>query len=84
MVLDSSKGRRQLAYPFVLFSVLNRTWETVKRTGNKEGVSADGKTVVTFVCFLLINSQCRLEDDVFLSERGWGTSRSAALAILLS
>jgi len=31
-------------YLFVLFSVLNRTWETVKRTGNKKSVSADGKT----------------------------------------
>lgn len=40
-----------LMYSFVLFSVLNRTWETVKRTGNKKGISADGKTVVTFfVC----------------------------------
>lgn len=30
--------------------MLNRTWETVKRVGKKKSVSADGKTVVTFVC----------------------------------
>lgn len=36
----------------LFFSVLNRTWETVKRTGNKKGVTADGKTLVIclFVC----------------------------------
>lgn len=54
--------------------MLNRTWETVKRTGNKKGVSADGKTLVTFlfaffpVKVLLINSQCRLKADLFLNE----------------
>ncbi|NXC25306.1 NUDT5 pyrophosphatase, partial [Campylorhamphus procurvoides] len=40
------KTRRQLTYSFVLFSVLNRTWETVKRTGNKKGVTADGVAVI--------------------------------------
>ncbi|NXJ90222.1 NUDT5 pyrophosphatase, partial [Corythaixoides concolor] len=37
---------RRRTYSFVLFSVLNRTWETVKRTGNKKGISADGVAVI--------------------------------------
>lgn len=33
-----------MIYVFICsFLCLNRTWETVKRTGNKKGVTADGK-----------------------------------------
>lgn len=67
------KDRRQLNKTWIfliyqpVFSILNRTWETVKRVGRQKSVSADGKTVVTFVSLLasflvtvLINSQCIL------------------------
>lgn len=56
--------------------MLNRTWETVKRVGKKKSVSADGKTVVTFVCLLasflvtvLINSQCSLRASMFVNKQ---------------
>lgn len=41
-----------MIYVFIgSFLCLNRTWETVKRAGNKKGVTADGKTLVAFfVC----------------------------------
>ncbi|NXS09417.1 NUDT5 pyrophosphatase, partial [Neodrepanis coruscans] len=39
-------GKTRLTYSFVFFSMSNRTWETVKRTGNKKGVTADGVAVI--------------------------------------
>ncbi|KFQ32640.1 ADP-sugar pyrophosphatase [Merops nubicus] len=85
------KSRRQLTYSFLLFAVLNRTWETVKRTGNKKGVSADGVAVIAVLqrtlhydCVVLvkqfrppINGYC-LEFPAGLMEEN-ETAESAAL-----
>ncbi|NXG46044.1 NUDT5 pyrophosphatase, partial [Psilopogon haemacephalus] len=74
-----------------VFFVLNRTWESVKRTGNKKGVSADGVAVIAVLqrtlhydCIVLVkqfrpplNSYC-LEFPAGLIEEN-ETAESAAL-----